>query len=170
MSDKKYKNEYLRDTFGISHETVRKYTIEFSEFLSEGANPDERGAHRTYTESDLRVFALIVRMKNNNNTDDEIKATLIAAAKGELSELIDDPTVTLSSNMQMTLARQEMTSLRHQRDIALEDSQKWRDLANKLQGQLDEIKARPDNIELHKQIARLEMQIEMLNEQLQDKS
>lgn len=159
MTEKKYKNEDLRDLFNISHQTVRTYSNDFAEFLSEGANPAEAGTHRTYTESDLRVMAVIVRMKNNNQTDDEIKATLVAAAKGELADLIDDPTITLSSNMQMTLARQELSNLRNRLDEALEDAQKWRDEANRLKGLLE---ARPDSIELHKQIARLEMTIEQL--------
>lgn len=168
MTDKKYKNEDLRDLFSISHQTVRKYSMDFAEFMSEGANPDEPGTHRTYTESDLRVFALIVRMKNSNQSDNEIKSTLIAAAKGEISDLIDDPTVILSSNMQMTLAKQELTNLNNKLQIALADATQWRDEAKLLKGRIEELEKRPDTIELHKQIARHEMQIEMLLKQLQD--
>ena len=169
MTNKKYKNEDLRDLFNISHQTVRKYSMDFTEFLSEGANPDEPGTHRVYNESDLRVFALIVRMKNSNQSDDEIKSTLIAAAKGELSELLDDPTVTLTSNMQMTLAKQELSNLNNKLDMAIAEAQQWRDEAKLLKGRIEELEKRPDTIELHKQIARHEMKIEMLEKQLQDK-
>lgn len=161
MTEKKYKNEDLRDMFSVSHQTVRKYSMDFAEFLSEGANPAEAGTHRTYNESDLRVMAVIANMKNTNHSDNEIKATLIAAAKGELSELIDDPTITLSSNMQMTLARQELQNLHNRLDNALEDAQKWRDKANRLEGLLE---ARPDSTELIQEIAVLKYQLKQLQD------
>lgn len=152
--------------FGISHETVRKYTIDFAEFMSEGANPDEKGAHRVYTESDLRVFSLIAGMKNTNHTDDDIRATLVAGAEGELSELIDDRSIKLSPNMQIMLAKQEITNLRTELEASNKQGQVWRDKANKLEGQIEllntQLEQQSGNIELHQEIAVLKYQLKQL--------
>lgn len=164
----KYKNEDLRDMFGISHETVRKYTIDFQEFLSEGANPDEN-KHRVYDESDLRVFAVIVSMKGSNHTDDDIRATLAAGQTGDLSSLLNDDTVALSPPMQAKLAKQEINNLRSQLELSVQEAQTWRDKANRLEGQIELLKAQleqkqsgqADVIELHKEIARLTVLLEM---------
>ncbi|MEL6309252.1 MAG: MerR family transcriptional regulator [Chloroflexota bacterium] len=167
--DVKFKNEDLRKRFGISHETVRQYTIEFSEFLSDGANPDTKGAHRVYTESDLRVFAVIVSMKNTNHTDDDIKATLNAGAEGELERLLDDDTVNLSPSMQIMLAKQQMNNLRTELEHSNSELQKWRDEANQLRGQIEQLKAQidkqADTIELHQRIAVLEYQLKQLQDE-----
>ena len=164
--EQKYKNEDIRSRFGISHETVRKYTKSFEEFLSDGANPDEKGTHRTYTESDLRAFAVITRMKNTNHTDDDIRATLIAGLDGQLAELMEDSSITLSPNMQMTLSKQEITNLRNQLNIALDELQTWRDKANQLEGEIKRLESQGDNIELHQKIAVLEYQLKELQKKL----
>jgi DNA-binding transcriptional MerR regulator len=70
----KYRSEDLRDRFGVSHETIRRYALDFAEFLSDGANPEE-GKHRIYNDSDLRVFSVIVAMKATNHDNEKIKET-----------------------------------------------------------------------------------------------
>lgn len=170
IMERKYKNEDIRSRFSISHETVRKYTIDFADFLSDGANPDEKGTHRTYTESDLRAFAVITRMKNTNHTDDDIRATLIAGLDGQLAELMEDNSVALSPNMQITLSKQEITNLRSQLNTSLDELQKWRDKAKRLEGQNEllekQIEGQANNIELHQKIAVLEYQLKKLRENL----
>jgi|GEM_PF-3043184 len=161
---KKYRNEDLREMFGISHETVRKYTIDFQQFLSSGANPKEN-KHRVYDESDLRVFAVIVSMKNSNHSDDDIKATLKAGAGGSLETILDDDSIALSLPIRDQLARQEINNLRNQLEEAIGEAQDWRDKAHKLEGQIEQLKTQlegqPDIIELHKEIARLTLLLEI---------
>lgn len=164
----KYKNEDLREMFGLSHETVRKYTIDFNDFLSEGANPEEN-KHRVYDESDLRAFAVIVSMKSSNHTDDDISATLTAGRSGDLGSLLEDDSVALSPPMRAKLARQEIITLRNQLEHAVEEALTWRDKANRLEGQIESLKVQLDQhqsgqsdmIELHKEIARLTVLLEM---------
>lgn len=160
----KYKSEDIRNYFNISHETVRRYAMDFVEFLSEGANP-EKGQHRVYDESDLRVFAVIVSMKNSNHTDDDIKATLKAGAEGDLSEFIQDESVTLSPHVQTKLFQQQLSNMQTQLDAAVSDAQMWRDKAKTLEGQIaqlqKQLEGQADVIELHKEIARLTLMLEM---------
>jgi DNA-binding transcriptional MerR regulator len=165
----KYKNEDIRDYFNVSHETVRRYAIDFAEFFSDGAAPDKPGQHRVYNDSDLRVFAVIVSMKNSNHSDDDIKATLRAGSSGDLSSLLDDETVTLSPHIQNQLVRQEVDNLRQQLASAADEAQVWRDKAMKLEGQLEQLQkqmeqqsnGQTNQIELHKEIARLTVLLEI---------
>lgn len=160
----KYKSEDIRNYFNISHETVRRYAMDFAEFLSEGANP-EKGQHRVYDESDLRVFAVIVSMKNSNHTDDDIKATLNSGAEGDLSSFMNDDSVTLSPHVQTKLFQQQLNNLQSQLESAVEEAQMWRDKAKKLEGQIEQLQKQLDGqadvIELHKEIARLSLMLEM---------
>lgn len=160
----KFKSEDVRNYFNISHETVRRYAMDFAEFLSEGANP-EKGQHRVYNDSDLRVFAVIVSMKNSNHTDDDIKATLKAGAEGDLSSFMEDDSVTLSPHVQTKLFQQQLSNMQTQLDAALDDAQMWRDKAKVLEGQIEQLQKQLDGqadvIELHKEIARLTVLLEM---------
>lgn len=164
---KQYKNEDLRDMFGLSHETIRRYSLDFLEFLSEGANPEE-GKHRAYDESDLRVFALIASMKTANHSNEDIKATLKAGLEGRLSEV----GATLSPTIERTLARQEIANLQRAVEQANERTQEaetqaqiWRDKAKQYEGELKQLKERlesqGDIIALHKEIARLTVLLEL---------
>jgi len=160
----KYKSEDVRSYFNISHETVRRHAMDFSEFMSEGANP-EKGLHRVYDDSDLRVFAVIVSMKNSNHTDDDIKATLRAGAEGDLSSFIQDDSVTLSPHVQTKLFQQQLNNMQTQLDTAIADAQLWRDKAKTLEGQIEQLQkqidGQSDMIELHKEIAKLTVLLEI---------
>lgn len=161
--ESRYKSEDIRAYFNVSHETVRRYAIDFAEFLSEGASPEKSGAHRVYDDSDLRVFAVIVSMKNSNHTDDDIKATLKAGRDGDMSSVLDDDTVTLSPHIQNQLIRQQISNLEQQLAQANTEAQTWRDKAMRLEGQLEAMQkqlerqtgTQSDVIELHKEITRL---------------
>lgn len=165
-----YKNEDIREFFSISRETVRRYATDFAEFFSAGATPEKPGTHRVYDESDLRVFGVIASMKNTNHSDDDIKATLRAGYDGEFSSFLKDESLSLSPHIQSKLANQHIDNLERQLSDAVTEAQTWRDKANQLEGQLNELrellKGQVTNIELHKKIARLEL----LLEQAQNKS
>jgi DNA-binding transcriptional MerR regulator len=178
---KQYKNEDLRDTFGLSHETIRRYTLDFAEFLSEGANPPE-GKHRSYDESDLRVFAVIASMKTANHSNDDIKQILRAGLEGRLADTVTIESPTLSPTIERTIARQEIGKLQHaieqerkEKEAAQAEAQEWRDKANKADGKIEELKEQVDSlrtqleatqskqdvIALHKEIARLTVLLEI---------
>lgn len=165
----KYKNEDIRDYFNVSHETVRRYAIDFAEFFSEGATPEKSGQHRVYNDSDLRVFAVIISMKNSNHSDDDIKATLRAGEGRDFTPLLDDDSVALSPHIQNQLVRQQLDTLQQQLATAVDEAQLWRDKAMKLEGQLEALQKQLEQqtsgqtnlIELHKEIARLTVLLEI---------
>jgi DNA-binding transcriptional MerR regulator len=178
---KQYKNEDLRDMFGLSHETIRRYTLDFSEFLSEGANPPE-GKHRSYDESDLRVFGVIASMKTSNHTNEDIRQILIAGAEDRLSGVVTMDSTPLSPTIERAIARQEIVKLqklveqeRADKESAQAEAQEWRDKANKSDGQIEQLKeqvealrnqlealqSKQDVIALHKEIARLTVLLEL---------
>ena len=167
----KYKSEDVRNYFNISHETVRRYAMDFAEFFSDGANP-EKGQHRVYNDSDLRVFAVVVSMKNSNHTDDDIKATLKAGAEGDLSSFIQDESVTLSPHVQTKLFQQQLNNMQTQLDAAMSDAQMWRDKAKILEGQIEQLQKQLDSqadvIDLHKEIARLTLMLELAQNKTDD--
>jgi DNA-binding transcriptional MerR regulator len=174
---KKYRNEDVRDLLGLSHETIRKYSLDFAEFLSEGANPPE-GKHRTYSESDLRALGLIAIMKARNSSNEDIKATLKAGAEGELSSLLEGEPI-LNPVMERTIARQELANLQRiieqaqaDREAAEAEAQEWRDIAKEQKGRIAELEKQiealkastGDTIALHKQIERLTVLLEIEKE------
>lgn len=75
MSEKKYQNKHIQAMFNISPASVRIWANDFADYLSPSANPPA-GQTRKFTDNDIRVFATISRLKDFNNTVDEIKTEL----------------------------------------------------------------------------------------------
>lgn len=167
----RYKSEDIRQYFNISHETVRRYAIDFAEFLSEGATPEKSGSHRVYNDSDLRVFAVIVSMKNSNHSDEDIKATLRAGRDGDIADVLDGDTASLSPHIQTRLIRGQIDHLQKQLTEAISEAQMWRDKAMRLEGEKESLQrqleqqasSQTDIIALHKEIARLTVLLEIAN-------
>jgi len=75
----------LSEAFGKNPNTIRRWSAEFADFLSEGANP-EKGQDRIYDDDDAAVLALVAEMrKNRNNKPDDIKNALLDGRRGEWS-------------------------------------------------------------------------------------
>ncbi len=167
-----YRSGDLAEIFGVSRESVRRYTIEFQDFLSADATPTAEGKHRVYNDDDLRVFALVTRMKSLNQSDEDIKATLSAGERDDLPSLLTQGS-TLNPSLQLTIARQEIDNLQSKLEFAVDEAQKWRDEANQLRGRIEQLQKQLDEqqsgqqtgqadvIELHKEIARLTVLLEM---------
>ena len=62
--------------FSTSKESIRLWSIEFAKYLTPTAAPSEKGRHRQYSDSDLEVFSLIARMKDEGHTEAEIHVAL----------------------------------------------------------------------------------------------
>jgi DNA-binding transcriptional MerR regulator len=177
----KYQNEDLRERFGLSHETIRRYALDFAEFLSEGATPKDRNKHRFYNDSDLAVFDVIVTMKATNHSNNEIMATLRAGAERKIGEILGDRPI-LNPTMERALHKQELANRDKELETAIQraedaevEAQIWRDKANRFEGELKSLKeqvqqlqqqletaqSKQDVIALHKEIARLTVLLEI---------
>ena len=93
MSEKRYQNKHIQAMFNVSPASVRIWASDFSEFLSPSANPPA-GQTRKFTDNDMRVFATIARLKDDNLTVDEIieelnRGVLDAAPVQVPNELMD---------------------------------------------------------------------------------
>ena len=84
-----YTSGEIAKIYGVVTETVRNWTIEFSNYLSEGAQPG-RNKKRTYSLDDMRVLSLVASMKERNLTNDDIHASLRSGQRGEIPELSPD--------------------------------------------------------------------------------
>lgn len=76
-----YTTKEVRDKFGLSRETIRQYSNNFSAYLSPTAKP-EKGQQRNFTDDDLPVLALIATMKAAGADSDTIAAALAAGQRG----------------------------------------------------------------------------------------
>ena len=159
-----YRSGDLAELFAVSRETIRRYTSEFKEYLSDSANPTEQGKHRIYTEDDLQVFALVTRLKAANHSEDDIHATLKAGIRDDLPSLLSEKS-SLNPSLQLSIAKNRIEMLEETLAQERIESQKWRDEAKLLQGRIEELEKRPDTITLHQEIAVLKYQLK----QLQDK-
>jgi DNA-binding transcriptional MerR regulator len=174
----KYQNEDLRERFGLSHETIRRYALDFVEFLSEGATPKDRNKHRVYNDSDLAIFDVIVTMKATNHSNDEIKATLRAGAERKIGDILGDRPI-LNPTMERALHKQELVNRDKELETAIQraedaetEAQIWRDKAKLFEGRIAELEKQiealktssGDAIALHKQIERLTVLLEIEKE------
>lgn len=70
-----FKTKQVADKLGVSPNTIRNYSSEFAEFLSDSASP-EWGVERSFTEADLEILAAIAAWKKRGHTYKEIKRKL----------------------------------------------------------------------------------------------
>lgn len=59
-----------------SRENIRLWSIEFAPHLSQSAAPREKGKHRSYTDTDVSVLALVADYTNRNISFSEIHKAL----------------------------------------------------------------------------------------------
>lgn len=78
-----YSTKQLYSLFNCSHQTIKNWTKDFSDWLSPTAQPDA-GRKRVFTESDVCVFELVHRLKGEGKFNDDIKASLGAGERGEM--------------------------------------------------------------------------------------
>ncbi|MBA3531440.1 MAG: MerR family transcriptional regulator [Ardenticatenales bacterium] len=115
----------LAHQLNISPQTVRTWTEEFAAFLSPSAVPP-RGQPRHFTADDVRVIALIARMRQRLAGYEEIHEALAAGERAELptGEAETDPREgapgdgALLTRLSATVARYEgeLGAVREERD------------------------------------------------------
>ena len=78
----------LQRSLDTTSPTLRRWSQDFSDYLSADANPG-KGITRRYNNDDARVLALVAAMRQDNQTIEAIHAALAAGDRGQWP--IDEP-------------------------------------------------------------------------------
>lgn len=117
-----FSTKQLYSLFNCSHQTIKNWTKDFSEWLSPTAQPDA-GRKRVFTESDVRVFELVHRLKGEGKFNEDIKAALGAGEMGNMpmmpTGLSAPPNTALAIAMQTVSDLTEMLEAAKQREAEL---------------------------------------------------
>jgi DNA-binding transcriptional MerR regulator len=156
-----YVTSHITKLFGVSPQTVRNWSEEYSRYLSPLAAPG-RGRNRTFSEDDFRVFALVAAMKRDGATNDDIHASLASGQRGDLPPL---PPVDMQM-MVMADHTRAIVTLQTERDTALAELQKARDEIQQLHGKNDLLTGQLDSAQ--EKIDKLNRKIWQLESRLDD--
>lgn len=107
-----YTTKHICAYFDVTHETVKRWTKEFSDYLSPTALPD-KGRQRQFTEQDVRVFSLVHGMKKQGLVFEDIHVALASGQRGDLPEEAATELTTIPASGAMGAA------LAHAQDLQL---------------------------------------------------
>jgi DNA-binding transcriptional MerR regulator len=150
----------------VSSETVRQWSIEFSQYLSPSGQPGS-GKQKVFSDSDMLVLSLIAEMKQQRKTYEEIHVALQAGQRGDLPAMPASRVSALATTdrekslqLQLTFLQQEL--LKAQEEMKTLDHVK-QNLAHEREERL-QIQARYD--ESLKMIGTFQEQLLNLTKQL----
>lgn len=124
-----YTNTQASQIFKTTRENLRRWAVEFSDFLSPTANPIAGKGIREYTYEDLKVLALIAQMKALRKQPQDI---ILALENGDRGEPPDDVTTlafigskNAPAHLQKHIATLEtaLTEIKHQLEDAKSEVQ-----------------------------------------------
>lgn len=162
--------------FDVTPQTIRRWTDEFSDYLSTGANPDD-GSTRVFTDTDMEVLALVATVKQNGGTYDDAHARLRTGERGVLpEEPLSKEQQEIAINQIMLQNRQlknQVGELEEQLEEKEAELRKTRDEISRLKGIIEEKeKSSGDSgqelSESRKRIEALLMKIAVLEYQLKE--
>lgn len=142
---KSYTAQQVATMYQISDETVRKYAIEFIDYLSPTANPGD-GRTRFFTEDDMRVLSYVVERKKTGAVFTDIHTELRNGQRGEPPALEPEEISALTTDT-------DRRRLELQVELLTGELQATR-------GELERLR------QIEKQALRNEAKLEMLQEQL----
>ena len=162
-----YGAKEVAQLFGLTVEGVRKYAIEFRDYLSPTADPGEN-QKRLFTDEDLAVFALIVELRKRGKHYEDMHAALKSGQRGTppenptaIIETGNSPLVALQAKYDALQAAYFELKESNTREIGIRDGE-----IKALNKELEQLRSQvADNINLHKKIAVLEYQLEELRKQ-----
>lgn len=158
MSNEKfYNSKQISDLCDISLETVRVWSEQFSEYLSPTANPGRRRT-RQFTEEDMQVIVLVADMKKQAHTFNDIHASLKSGQRIDVTELLaklDEQTEETDTPTTDLIKSKSITSL------------------PMLQAEYDKLLTKLEALqqaqqEKQEENIRLQVRLELMQEQLQD--
>ena len=163
-----YSTTHLTALFGVAPQSIRNWGAIFVRYLSTAAAPG-KGHNRTFTTEDVSVFALIVAMKKNGASNEEIHASLSAGIRGSLPDLpapSDIQAMAVSDHAKALLTlRQQIEVLQVKYDEILsklgQSEEKNIQLESKNDLLTGQLKAAQDEIKLlSREIGKLESRLE----------
>lgn len=164
-----YKSEIVQSLFNITGQTVRNWTNEFSDFLSDDAVGGEN-KHRVFTEDDLSVFALISELKAKRLNTDDIKATLATGNRGEIPDTTG--IVPVDTALKITRLESQMLQYKYNYETALEEIDQLKLEKARLEGELKSLSTVREQLadehekrdSLMREIGKLEARLEFEQE------
>jgi DNA-binding transcriptional MerR regulator len=149
-----YSSKHVELLYGVSHETVRRWTDEFAQYLSHSANPG-KGRHRNFNDADMSVLSLVAENKKQGLTFEEIHAALKSGQRGNSPSL---PAVDMQA---MVLGEQE-------KQLQIEVDYLRRTLTEALaeakQGQI----YKEENVKIHAELDFANQRLDDLKERFQE--
>lgn len=149
-----YQTKDVCDIFGISRQTVRIWTAEFSEYLSPSASP-EKGQQRNFSDEDMTVFALVHEVKGRGGTYDNAHVQLKKGDRGELPQT--QLSVKVEPETQLATLRGQLTRLNNQMELVIHE----RDELRITSAQQKALRDRADE-----QLAKAQQKIDDLNQEI----
>lgn len=154
-----YSSRHLSALFDITTETVRAWSEEFGTYLSTNANPG-RGRHRSFTEGDLEVFALIAEYKNRGLTFQDVHIALQNGQRGEAPDMSPD-------EVQSLIVSEQEKRLSFEIQVLQTELQKRQSQIETLLAEVETIKPiREENIQLKADLRYAQQREEELEERL----
>lgn len=162
-----YTTRQIAAFFGVSTQTIRLWSEEFSEYLSELANPGT-GKSRRFTREDTSVFSLISELRNLGHDMGRIHADLDSGERGEVILPSDEVRAIVSSDTEVRLAVQ-IDHLERQLQSVKSERDQLREEVKKLDEYREEtIKLRTQNEGLQKRLDDLTSEVENYHKQIRD--
>lgn len=180
MTNNQYKTRDLEILFGVTGETIRAWASEFEEYMSPTAVPTTKGQTRIFTDSDVEIFALVAQLRELGKGFDDVKMALANGQRGDLALIVNERNELDRDHVQLALARQHLASLEANLVAAKEQAAALHDenirLKTLLERSYEELKqAREQGGEMQarveqlvREIARLEVRLEMEREKKDD--
>jgi DNA-binding transcriptional MerR regulator len=172
-----YNTGHVATIFNVTTETVRNWTVGFSEYLSPTALPG-RNKKRTYTFDDMKVLSLVAELKSQGMTNADIHAALQNGQRGVPPALEPDEVQAIVSGdrenrlsleierMQQALVQSQEALKKAQQDLAR--LRKVEDENIRLQTQLEISRIQEEKLETRvKELeAKLEDRVKELSQQI----
>lgn len=142
--------------FKIARETIRKWCLEFGDYLSPSANPG-KNRDRHFNDDDMRVLALVSEMKAAGRTYSDIHAALGAGQRGEIPEVRPIPSG--GERNRLLVMEKDIQDLRAALNDALEDRQRQAGQIELLQQQLKAAQEKADKLRDENAVLRYRLKL-----------
>lgn len=150
----KFSTKDAEKWLGVSGQTIRNWTKEFSQWLNEAARPSS-GRRRIFLDDDLRVLSLVHHMTSRGMSYAEVHAALGNGERGDVPDEVEAEEAPTAFD-----GWDKIVKLKEERDIALGkitqlqvENERYAQQVGALRQQIDA---------LNRQLGKLEARLEML--------
>lgn len=158
-----YKRNDVAQHFQRGDETIRRWSIEFAEYLSSTANSQGRNKS-SYTDADMERLDLIHRMYEKGNSTESIHLALKNGQKGHFDGFLRNLRVVLNEAQALQLQQLVQRTEEMEREIEqLKQQNSELKSANKV---IPDLQSKIDS--LNREIGKLQYQIELLTKKSSD--